>query len=122
MQEGSSSRRCGCVMKGKPCSSYRHGGRPCKNGEHVTPINSPSSSANGEGSRCKDEEEHVSVGGSPSSSTNGERSGCKDEEEHVSPSNGEYFSCKKVCSSRQCGCVRKANILQSLPWREDMQK
>ena len=100
-KKGCSSRRCGCVMKGKPCSSHCHGGRPCQNeGEHVTPRNSPSCIANGEESGCNDEEEHVSVDGSPSSSRNGEESGCKDEEEHVSPSNGEYCSCKKGCSSR----------------------
>ena len=44
-QKGCSSRRCGCVIKGKPCTSHCHGGRPCQNEvEHITPGCSSSNS------------------------------------------------------------------------------
>ena len=79
-QKGCSSRRCGCVIKGKPCTSHCHGGRPCKNeAQHITPGSSTSYSINGEG---KDEAEHITPGSSPSNSTNGEG---KDEAEHITP-------------------------------------
>ncbi|KAL5488563.1 hypothetical protein EMCRGX_G017520 [Ephydatia muelleri] len=66
-----------------------------------------------EGGHAKMKQSIFIPGGSPSNSTNGEG---KDEAEG-SPSystNREYCSCKKVCSSRHCGCVMKGKKCSSL--------
>ena len=65
-QKGCSSRRCGCVIKVKPCTSHCHGRRPYQNEvEHITPGRSSSNST----IEGKDEAKLMSPGSAPSNST-----------------------------------------------------